>query len=289
MIEEGDSIVRLRRRLRMPGDTNPVKRSALRLAAGKRYFTWKRRLYWWFGGVTYAKRREAGPLPYPVFRHDTPTLRKLKDVEMWMQHNKEINLALAARRLSGIVIRPGETLSYWRTIGKPTKRKGYVPGMVLFYGGFKAGVGGGLCQLSNLIYWMTLHSPLTVTERHRHSYDVFPDAGRTQPFGSGATCAYNYLDLMIRNDTEADFQLVLELRDHRLYGEWRSTAAPVLRYEIYEREHRIAQAYWGGYERSNRIGRRTWNAAGELVADEPIAENRALMMYAPLLKAEGSE
>ena len=45
--------------------------------------------------------------------------------------------------------------------------------------------GGGLCQLSNLIYWMTLHTPLTITERYRHSYDVFPDSNRTQPFGSG--------------------------------------------------------------------------------------------------------
>ena len=39
---------------------------------------------------------------------------------------------------------------------------------------------------------MTLHTPLQVTERYRHSYDVFPDADRKLPFGSGATCAYNY-------------------------------------------------------------------------------------------------
>ena len=45
--------------------------------------------------------------------------------------------------------------------------------MVLHYGSFQTGIGGGLCQLSNLIYWMTLHTPLTVTERYRHSFDVF--------------------------------------------------------------------------------------------------------------------
>ena len=70
--------------------------------------------------------------------------------------------------------------------------------MVLHYGSFQTGIGGGLCQLSNLIYWMTLHTPLTVTERYRHSFDVFPDSRRTQPFGSGATCSYNYLDLQIK-------------------------------------------------------------------------------------------
>ena len=54
---------------------------------------------------------------------------------------------------------------------------------------------------------MTLHTPLTVVERYRHSYDVFPDSGRTQPFGSGATCVYPYRDLMIRNDTQTTFRL----------------------------------------------------------------------------------
>jgi vancomycin resistance protein VanW len=71
--------------------------------------------------------------------------------------------------------------SYW----KADEKKGYVDGMVLFYGSFRKGIGGGLCQLSNLLYWITLHTPLKVTERHQHSYDVFPEANRTQPFGIG--------------------------------------------------------------------------------------------------------
>ncbi|MFJ8513275.1 VanW family protein [Lysinibacillus xylanilyticus] len=49
----------------------------------------------------------------------------------------------------------------------------------------KTGVGGGICQLANLLYWMALHTPLIVTERHHHSFDPFPDSGRTLPFGSG--------------------------------------------------------------------------------------------------------
>lgn len=83
--------------------------------------------------------------------------------------------------------------------------------MILMDGGFQAGIGGGLCQLSNLIFWMPLHTTLTVVERHRHRYDVFPDSNRTQPFGSGATCYYPYVDLMIRNDTQDEYQLKLEV------------------------------------------------------------------------------
>ena len=100
---------------------------------------------------------------------------------MWLQENKIINLKLAAPRIHGILIRPGEVFSYWKLIGNPSRRKGYVDGMILRNGTFAAGTGGGLCQLSNLIFWMTLHTPLTVIERHRHGYDVFPDAIAPSP------------------------------------------------------------------------------------------------------------
>lgn len=170
----------------------------------------------------YAKQKMEELLPYLIAEHQTILLRKLKDVEMSLQRNKIINLQKAVTRVNKIIIQPGETFSYWRLIGKPTYKKGYTDGMVLYYGKFKTGVGGGLCQLSNLIYWMTLHSPLTVIERHRHSYDVFPDSNRTQPFGSGATCAYNYLDLQIKNETNIPYQLHLQLTDTHLVGEWRA-------------------------------------------------------------------
>lgn len=58
-------------------------------------------------------------------------------------------------------------------------------------------------------------------ERHRHSYDVFPDSNRTHPFGSGATCHYPYDDLMIRNDTEDIYPLLVHVGDEYLEGEWR--------------------------------------------------------------------
>lgn len=261
----------------------PVRRSRLRLFAGKRYFTWKR--YWtWFnqrGNKATKHRSEA--LPYKAAGHSTPLLRRLRNVDMQLQYNKITNLRLAVARLDGLVISPGETFSYWQTIGKPTRRKGYLDGMVLYYGGFRSGTGGGLCQLSNLIYWMTLHTPLTVTERHRHSYDVFPDEQRTQPFGSGATCAYNYLDLQLQNNTDRTYQLKLHLDDTQLYGEWRCDDKQLYHYEVYEADHVIRLEPWGGYVRSNSIRRRVFTRSGELAGDEAVAENHALMMYSPLL------
>ncbi|MBD2871204.1 VanW family protein [Paenibacillus arenilitoris] len=262
----------------------PVKRSRIRLAAGKRWFTAKRYARWIFSRGAIAKEKSDKSLPCRIFAHATPLYRQLRDVELWMHTNKTVNLKLAAERLDGLLLKPGETFSYWRTIGKPTKRKGYADGMVLFYGSYKAGIGGGLCQMSNLIYWMALHTPLRVTERHRHSYDVFPDAGRTQPFGSGATCAYNYLDLQIHNPTADAYQLRVRVTDNELVGEWRSTAEARRVYEVYEKDHRIESLPWGGYLRSNLIHRYVYGLEGEVLSDEYVTENRALMMYSPLLE-----
>lgn len=261
----------------------PVRRSRLRLYAGKRYFICKRYWQWLIRPGNRAKTFSKDTLTYKAAEHSTPLLRKLRNVDMQLQYNKITNLTIAACRLDGLLIRPGETFSYWRSIGKPTRRKGYVDGMVLFYGGFRSGTGGGLCQLSNLIYWMALHTPLTVTERHRHSYDVFPDERRTQPFGSGATCAYNYLDLQLTNHTDHTYQLKLHLDNTFLYGEWRCDNEPLYSYEVYEADHVISLEPWGGYIRSNRIRRKVLTRSGELAGDEAVAENHALMMYSPLL------
>lgn len=270
-------------------ELRPKQGSSFRISLGKKYYTFKRFLEWYTDKKKYAKTIKNDKLPFVCFTHQTILLRKLKDVEMWYQHNKVKNLKIAIQRLNGMVVKPGETFSYWKGIGTTTKAKGYVDGMVLFYGKFKKGTGGGLCQLSNLIYWMTLHTLLTVTERHRHSYDVFPDSKRTQPFGSGATCAYNYLDLQITNHTENTYQLHLYLTDTHLVGEWRSEQEPLQSYEVYEKEHWITPAYWGGYLRHNLIHRKVFNRQKQQIDDEYVTENHAIMMYEPLLENSQKE
>ncbi|MDF2840069.1 MAG: vancomycin resistance protein [Clostridia bacterium] len=262
----------------------PIKRSRMRLMLGKAYYIIWRHLQWIFGKANYARTRSAVLLDYIAFSHQTPLIRKLKDVDMWLQYNKVDNLKIALKRLNGIVLKPGETLSYWKLIGKPSKRKGYKEGVVLYNGGFKPGIGGGLCQLSNLIYWLTLHTPLEVVERYRHSYDVFPDANRTQPFGSGATCVYNYRDLQIWNNTNETYQLHLFIDEEYLNGQWRCSEKISRTYQVYEKKHWITHEYWGGYIRNNVIYRRVLDQEGNIAADEYVSENHAIMMYAPLLK-----
>ncbi len=261
----------------------PKDRSRWRTWLGIAYFRMRRRLEWMLSSTRYATAQSVVELPYVLFTHRTPLLRQLKDVDMRLQHNKVVNLRIAGEQLNGIVLKPGETFSYWKVIGKPTRRKGYLDGMILHKGRVTTGVGGGLCQLSNLIYWLALHTPLQVTERYRHGYDVFPDAGRTQPFGTGATCFYNYLDLQLYNPTEEVYQLRIYLTEDELVGEWRSDQPGRYQYEIVEKKHWFTQELWGGYVRHNIIFRHQYNAEGEWIGEEEVAENHALMMYEPCL------
>jgi vancomycin resistance protein VanW len=263
----------------------PLKRSLLRLWTGRIYYTLKKYFYWYLSKTNFAKDLDKNRLPIEVFTHKTTLLKKLKDVDMWMQHNKVKNLKIAIQKINGLIIGPDQTFSYWRQIGKTTKRKGYVEGMILCNGKVETGIGGGICQLSNLIFWITLHSPLTIIERWRHGYDVFPDVKRTQPFGTGATCGYPNIDLQIKNTTNQKFQLHLETNKTHLIGKWLSDKPIHTKYEIIEKDHIIKNEWWGEYTRNNKIFRKIIDIkTGEVKEEEFITENHAIMMYNPLLE-----
>lgn len=155
----------------------PQQRSPLRMALGKIWFSAKRRVQWYVPGKRYAATRSAAKLPHQHASHRTPLLRQLKGVDMWLQHNKVDSLKVAASCIDGLLLRPGETFSFWRLVGKPSARRGFKAGMVLRNGIVAQGMGGGLCQMTNLIYWMALHTELSITERWRHGLTFSPMRG----------------------------------------------------------------------------------------------------------------
>ena len=253
-------------------------RNILRQRLGVAYFTFKRRLFWIFGGIKFARKGQ-GELEYAHFNHQTPLFREWQDVDPQLEFNKRTNFAIVLSKIDRVVLHPGETFSFWRLVGKPTRRKGYIEGAVLRNGRLGGGIGGGLCHLTGFTYWMTLHTPLTVTERHRHSYDTMP-AGWPQPFGSDATCFYNYKDLMVTNNTTQAFQLRLEADESHLRGAWLSCTPPACKYEVYQKEHSIGREE-GGHMRHGTLHRKVYDLDGTLKYDEFISENSALMLYPP--------
>lgn len=263
---------------------NAKNRSQIRLWIGRYYYLTKRLFQWKFSGIKFATTKKTDKLPIQIFTHQSCLIRQLKNVEMYLQNNKVENLHLAIKPINGLVIKPGEVFSFWYLVGNPNKNRGFKLGMILENGKIKPGYGGGLCQLSNLIYWMTLHSPLSIKERWRHNYDVFPDINRSLPFGSGATIAYNYIDLQIENNTNHNYQFCFWLTQDNLCGEIRSDLENIYDYEIIEKNHLITQTISGNYIRHNELFRLVKNVVtGEILREDFITENNALMMYDPLL------
>lgn len=241
----------------------------------------RRRLQWLRSPDAWAAERQPQDLPIRVKAHNSLLLRQLGESEMYLQHNKVENLRLASSRVDGLIIRPGETFSFNKVVGNCTRRRGYVEGMRLSNGEAVPGVGGGICQLANLIHWMVLHSELTVTDRSEHSFDPFPDNGRVLPWGVGCSIVYNYVDLQFRNDTALTYQLRVTVGDRYLEGTLRADHRQEHSYKVHgeaERFYRLGDDYF----RANQIwrtviDRRTGNRVGE----ELLRHNCALVKYVP--------
>ena len=266
----------------------PIQRSLLRSKLGKQYYILKRKLKWYFGKENFSKKKEFDECPKfsyknSVFKHRSMILRPLKDVDMYLQENKRENLRIAIGHLNQVEINPGETFSIWKLVGKPTQKKGYLEGLVLKSGTVAKDIGGGLCQLGNLLFWIFAHSPLTIKERHRHGYDVFPDINRKVPFGAGATLSYNHIDLQVKNETKHHFKIKLWLDNTHLNGELLSIHEMENEYSIEERNHIMKQQIWGGYSRHNQIFQLI-KKENKIVQEKIIVENHAIMMYTPFIE-----
>jgi vancomycin resistance protein VanW len=247
-----------------------------------RYHRVLKRLEWIRSSTPYAETRQTGGLPVRIKRHKSLLLRQLGETEMWMQHNKVTNLKLACAQVDGLLIRPGETFSFNKVVGNATRRKGYVKGMRLSNGQARPGIGGGICQLANLLHWMVLHSPLTVTQRSTHSFDPFPDNGRVLPWGVGCSIVYNYVDLQFRNDTDQTFQLRVGVGDRYLEGEILADVPAESSYRVFSKEERFLRV-GADYFRRNEIWRTVIDRrTGTALRDELIRENVALVKYVPV-------
>jgi vancomycin resistance protein VanW len=242
----------------------------------------KRRIKWIFDEKKYSQTRTYNKLDYRIKKHQSVLLKKLGVNNEQLQVNKVTNLKIAAERINGIIIKPGETFSFCKLVGLPTKRKGYLLGMELTFGEARAGIGGGICQISNLIHWLVIHSPLTVTERYHHSFDPFPDDGRVLPFGSGATVFYNYRDYQFTNNTKHTFQINLWFSDKCLEGELRVDEELEYAYHVIEKEHQFLKL-GNEFYRKNEIWRDKILKfqSGKVIETELITKNFARVTYTP--------
>jgi len=240
----------------------------------------KRRLKDFLRKIRFARERTTDSLPVLVYQHKSLIRRRLGNVNMQLQENKANNLALAVTHINGLLIRPGETFSVWKLVGRTTEQKGYKEGLTIAKGQPSQGIGGGLCQLSNLIHWMMLHSELSIVEHHHHDgIDLFPDFGRQIPFGTGTSISYSYIDYRVKNETANTYQLRLWVNGEYLCGELRAAELQPHTFHIHA-ENEYFSREQGTIYRNGQVYRDVIDrVTGQHLESQLIRTNHAKVMY----------
>lgn len=132
------------------------------------------------------------------------------------------NISLAASRLNGVLIKPGETFSFVNTLGDVSALTGYKQAYVIQGNQTILGDGGGVCQVSTTFFRAALNAGLPIVERHAHSYRV-GYYEQDSPPGIDATIYHPTVDIKIKNDTPG----------HILIQTFADTKNLTLRFELY--------------------------------------------------------
>ena len=119
------------------------------------------------------------------------------------------NIELAASRISGRLIPPGETFSFNNALGDVSASTGFQPAYVIKDGRTVLGDGGGVCQVSTTLFRAALNSGLPIEERHAHSYRVSYYEQDSGP-GIDATVFAPSVDLKFKNDTSSHILIQAE-------------------------------------------------------------------------------
>ena len=113
------------------------------------------------------------------------------------------NVALAAARINGILIKPGEVFSFNDAIGDISAATGYQSAYIIKDGRTVLGDGGGVCQVSSTLFRAAMDAGLPIVERHAHAYRVHYYEEGGFPPGLDATVFSPSVDLKFTNDTSA--------------------------------------------------------------------------------------
>lgn len=114
--------------------------------------------------------------------------------------NRVHNLSLAAARLNGTLVAPGETFSFNKTVGEISGQTGYKEAYVIQQGRTVLGDGGGVCQVSTTLFRSVMNAGLPVEERKAHAYRVHYYEEDSKP-GLDATVFAPSTDFKFKNDT----------------------------------------------------------------------------------------
>ncbi len=131
--------------------------------------------------------------------------------------DRTTNLRLAANKVNGTVLMPGETFSYNTVVGERTIAAGYKEAPIYVSGQVVDGLGGGICQISSTIYNAVVYANLDIVERSNHQFvPSYVTASRD------ATVVYGSLDFKFKNNRNYPIKILVTVSngvaDCKIYG-----------------------------------------------------------------------
>jgi vancomycin resistance protein YoaR len=165
------------------------------------------------------------------------------------------NIRLASSKLRGIILMPGEKLSFNGTVGRRTLRRGFRLAGVYKNGKHDVGIGGGICQVSTTLYNACLLSDLRIRQRSNHSLPV-----PYVPLGRDATVDYGDLDLVVQNSFSTPVAIDSQYEPGHLTFRVLGQKDPTLSVKIV------------------RTGMRSWNPGVKLVVDRTLKPGKKRMV-----------
>ena len=118
--------------------------------------------------------------------------------------NRINNIQLAASKITGIILMPGDEFSYNETVGQRTEEAGFRAAGAYSDGAVVMEVGGGICQVSSTLYAAVLRANLEIVARTCHQFIV-----SYLPIGIDATVSWPRPDFKFKNNSEYPIKLIL--------------------------------------------------------------------------------
>ncbi len=126
-------------------------------------------------------------------------------------YNRGINISIAASKINGKILAPGEVFSFNEVVGPRTVQNGYKTAAEYVNGKIVDGIGGGVCQVSSTLYNAVLFADLETVYRQNHMFSV-----SYLPLGRDAAVSYNDLDFKFKNNTNWPIKIESSVKNNTI-------------------------------------------------------------------------
>ena len=125
------------------------------------------------------------------------------------------NISVAASKIHGVIVKPGEVFSFGRLLGDVSLDQGYAEALIIANGRTVQGLGGGVCQVSTTVFRAAFSGGYPIIERWPHAYRV---GWYEKGFGPGldATVFVPEVDFKFKNDSP--YHLLIEAYSNTTAG-----------------------------------------------------------------------